>query len=72
MLSDNLLANAEAAGDVGSIPDLGRAPGGGSGNPLQYSCQYNPTEEPGRLQSMGSQIVRHDLATKHSAESVHN
>ena len=30
------------------------------------------TEEPGRLQSMGSQIVRHDLATKHSAEWVNN
>ena len=30
------------------------------------------TEEPGRLQSMGSQIVGHDLATKHSAEWVHN
>ena len=26
------------AGDVGSIPGLGRSPGGGSGNPLQYSC----------------------------------
>ena len=43
VLSDNLLANAEAAGDVGSIPELGRAPGGGNGNPLQYSCEYNPT-----------------------------
>ena len=39
VLSDNLLANAEAAGDVGSIPELGRAPGGGNGNSLQYSCQ---------------------------------
>ena len=26
------------AGDVGSIPGLGRSPGGGNGNPLQYSC----------------------------------
>ena len=34
----NLLANAEAAGDVGSVPELGRCPGGGNGNPLQYSC----------------------------------
>ena len=25
-------------GDMGSIPQLGRTPGGGSGNPLQYSC----------------------------------
>ena len=26
------------AGDIGSIPGLGRSPGGGHGNPLQYSC----------------------------------
>ena len=31
----NLPANA---GDVGSIPGLGRSPGEGNGNPLQYSC----------------------------------
>ena len=29
------------AGDVGSIPGLGRSPGGGNGNPLQYSCLEN-------------------------------
>ena len=29
------------AGDVGSIPGLGRSPEGGSGNPLQYSCLEN-------------------------------
>ena len=27
-----------SAGDLGSIPGLGRSPGGGNGNPLQYSC----------------------------------
>ena len=33
----------------------------GNGNPLQYSCLENPMEEePGRLQSMGSQRARHD------------
>ena len=44
-------------GDLGSIPGLGRSPGGGNGNPLQYSCLENPMdrEEPGRLQSTGSQ-----------------
>ena len=31
-------ANAEDVGDVGSIPGLGRSPGGGNGNALQYSC----------------------------------
>ena len=30
------------AGDVGSIPGLGRCPGEGNGNPLQYSCLGNP------------------------------
>ena len=30
------------AGDLGSIPSLGRSPGGGHGNPLQYSCLENP------------------------------
>ena len=29
-------------GDAGSIPGLGRCPGGGHGNPLQYSCLENP------------------------------
>ena len=44
------------AGDVGSTPGLGRLPGEGNSNPLQYSCWKIPwTEEPGRLLSMGSQ-----------------
>ena len=30
------------SGDQGSIPGLGRAPAGGHGNPLQYSCLGNP------------------------------
>ena len=30
------------AGDLSSIPGLGRCPGGGHGNPLQYSCLENP------------------------------
>ena len=33
------------AGDLGSIPGLRRSPGGGHGNPLQYSCQENPHEQ---------------------------
>ena len=31
-------ANAEDTGDTGLIPVSGRSPGGGNGNPLQYSC----------------------------------
>ena len=53
--------SACSAGDLGSIPGLGRSPGEGNGNPLQYSCLENSrTEELGRLQSMGSQRVGHD------------
>ena len=37
-------ASACNAGDQGSIPGLGRSPGEGSGNPLQYSCLENPME----------------------------
>ena len=33
-----------SAGDVGSIPGLGRSAGEGSGNPPQYSCLENPTD----------------------------
>ena len=32
------------AGDAGSIPELGRSPGEGNGNPLQYSCLGNPID----------------------------
>ena len=38
----NLPANAGDARDVGLIPGLGRSPGEGNGNPLQYSCLENP------------------------------
>ena len=52
------------AGDMGSIPRLGRFPGEENGNPHQYSCLGDAwTEESGGLQSMGHR-VRHDLATK--------
>ena len=47
--------------DLGSIPELGRSPAGGNGNPLQYSCLENPqwTE--------GPQRVAYDWATKHTS-----
>ena len=32
------------AGDLGSIPGLGRSPGDGNGSPLQYSCLENPMD----------------------------
>ena len=43
-------------GDLGLIPGLGRYPGGGQGNPLQYFYLEVPMErEPGRLQSIETQ-----------------
>ena len=37
-------ASARNAGDLGLIPGLGRSPGKGNGNPLQYSCLENPMD----------------------------
>ena len=37
-------ANAGDVRDVGSIPGSGRCPGGGHGDPLQYSCLENPMD----------------------------
>ena len=40
----NTPANAGDLRDLDSIPGLGRSPGGGHGNPLQYSCLENPMD----------------------------
>ena len=53
-----MVKNQPTSGEAGSIPGLGRASGGGNGNPLQYS--YLDREEPGGLESVGLQRVRHD------------
>ena len=63
---NNMPANQEDKKDAGLIPGLGRSPGGGHGNPLQYSCWEIPwTEEPGGLQSMGLQSQDRTEATYH-------
>ena len=54
----NLPVNVGDTRDVGLIPGLGRCSGEGNFHPLQHSCLGNTmpwTEEPGGLQSMGSQ-----------------
>ena len=48
------------AGDTGLIPGLGRFPGQGNGNPLQYPCLGNPMDRG----AWGCERVGHDLATK--------
>ena len=59
------------AGDVGLISESERSPGGGNGNPLQYSCLKNPMDRGAwqATQSQGSQRVKHDWA-KHGAQAL--
>ena len=47
------------AGDPGSVPGWERSPGGGHGNPLQYSCLENPMDR-GGWQAIGLHRVRHN------------
>ena len=53
----NLPASTGDTRDTGLIPGLGRFPGVGNGNPLQYSCLENPMYSP-----WGCKRVRHDWA----------
>ena len=54
-------ANAGDVRDVGLIPGLGRSPGKGHGNSLQYSCLGNVMDRgAGGLRFIGSQKVGHD------------
>ena len=58
-------ANAGDIRDAGSIPGLGRSPGGGDGSPTSIHAWRIPwTEEPGGLQSIGLQRARHNWATE--------
>ena len=53
------------AGDLGSVPGLGRFPGEGNGNPLQYSCLENPMDRGAKKAIVhGVARVGHDLVTK--------
>ena len=53
--------------DSALIPELGRSPGGGNGNLLQYSCPGDPMDGGAwRLQSMWSQGVRHAWVCRHA------
>ena len=64
---NNAPASAGDARDEGSILELGRSPGGWIATHSNIlACKILWTEEPGRLQSMGSQGVGQHLATKHT------
>ena len=76
MLKKILPADAGDTGDVDSIPGPGRSPGKGNGYPLQYSYLENPKdfyveEEPGGLQSIGSQRVRTEHAPMQTSALIH-
>ena len=64
-------ANAGDVTGVGSVPELGRPPGEGNGNPLQYSCLENPMDS-GALQATVHGVARvgHDSATKPSPSPI--
>ena len=53
-------ASAYKAGDLGLIPGSGRSPGEGNGSSSTLAWKIPWMEEPGGLQSMGSQGVGHD------------
>ena len=59
--SSDSKASAHNAGDLGLIPGLGRSPGEGNGNPLQYSCLVNPVDGGARqAKAHGVNKVGHD------------
>jgi len=56
---------------MGLIPGMGRSPGGGNGNPLQYSCMgKHPDRGAWRATVHRTQRVGHDLATKRTSTKV--
>ena len=62
-------------GDLGSIPGLGRSPGEGNGNPLQYSCLENPMDRGAWWATVHgvakSRIWLSDFTSLHSTWNVH-
>ena len=65
-------AHAGDIRDVGSIPGLGRSPGGGHGNPLQYSCLENPMDR-GAWQATIHRVAMSQTQLKRlSMHALHN
>jgi len=56
------------AGDVGSIPGLGRSPGGGNGTPLQDSCLGNPMDKGARRATVRG-VAESDMTQQLSASA---
>jgi len=61
-----VVKNAPAnAGDMDLIPESGRSPGEGNGNPLQYSCLENPMDRGSWRAIVYGARVRYNLVTEH-------
>ena len=58
LVAKNLPANAGATGNAGSIPGLGRFPGGGNGNLFQYSCLGNQSMERGTWEATAHEVTK--------------
>ena len=73
LLVKNPLTNASEARNTSFIPESGRSPRVGNSNPLQYSCLGNPMdrEEPGGLQSTGSQRDMTEHVHTHTHTHTH-
>ena len=66
-----LLANAGNVRDAGLILELGRFPGGGHGNPLQYSCLENPIDR-GAWQTTVHRVAKSQTGLKQLSIRVTN
>ena len=70
LVVNNPFANAGNATDVGSISGLGRSPGEGNGNPLQYSCQGNPKDK-GSWPATVHKVKKESDVTAHVCTHTH-
>ena len=70
----NLPASAGDGRDTGLIPRLGRSPGGGHGNPLQYSCLENPMDRGAWQATIHGVTKKSDMteATSHACSTFLN
>ena len=64
----NLPADARGARDDDSVLGWGKSPGGGNGNPLQYSCQKNPMDR-GAQQTTVHGVAKESDMTEHAAHT---
>ena len=67
----NLPANAGDVRNVALIPGLGRFPGGGHGNPLQYSCRENPIDR-GAWWATVHRFAKRQIQLKQLSSGMHS